>query len=76
MKNRLRQLWQSRSPRDRVAIAVLAAIVAATLYMWLLQSAYRARTQLGSSLSVLRTQALRLNADATELERLRSELSR
>jgi general secretion pathway protein M len=72
MKNRLRQLWESRSPRDRVAIAVLAAVVAAALYVWLLQSAYRARTQLGSSLSVLRAQAVRLNADAAELERLRS----
>ena len=65
---RLRKLWESRSPRDRVMIAVLAAV----LYLSLLQSAYRARTQLGSSVSVLRAQALRLDADANELARVRS----
>ncbi len=72
MKDRLRKLWESRSPRDRVAITILAAVVAAALYLWLVQSAYRARAQLGSSVSVLRSQATRLNADAAEYERLRS----
>ncbi len=72
MKNHLRKLWESRSPRDRVVIAVLAVVVAVALYLWLVQSAYRARAQLGASVSVLRTQAVRLNADAAEYERLRS----
>ena len=72
MKARLRQLWQSRSPRDRVLIAALAAIVAVVLYLSLVQSAYRARTQLGSSVSVLRAQALRLDSDANELARVRA----
>lgn len=72
MKQRIRKLWQSRSPRDRVAIMVLAICVAATLYLWLLHSAYRSRAQLGSSVSALRAQAISLDADATELERLRS----
>ena len=72
MKARLLKMWESRPPRDRVVIAILAAIVGATLYFWLLQSAYRARTQLGSSLTALRAQANRLNADANELERLRA----
>ena len=72
MKARLLKLWESRSPRDRVAIAVLAAVVGAVLYLWLVHSAYRARAQLGSSVSALRAQTLRLDADAAEVERLRA----
>jgi len=72
MKAALLKIWESRSPRDRVIIAVLAAVIGAALYFLLAQSAYRARTQLGSSLTVLRAQATRLNLDATELERVRA----
>ena len=72
MRARLRKVWESRSPRDRVLIAILAAVVAAVLYLWLVQSAQRARTQLDASLSVLRAQAIRLDQDATELERVRA----
>jgi general secretion pathway protein M len=72
MRARLRKLWESRSPRDRVVIAILAAVVGAALFLWLAQSAYRARTQLGASLSVLRAQATGLNLDAAELERVRA----
>ncbi len=72
MKPHLLKIWESRSPRDRVVIAVLAAVVGAALYLWLAQSADRARTQLGASLSVLRAQATRLNLDATDLERVRA----
>ncbi|MBI5908406.1 MAG: type II secretion system protein M [Betaproteobacteria bacterium] len=67
MRARLRKLWESRSPRDRVLIAILAAVVTAVLYLWLAQSAQRARTQLDASLSVLRAQSIRLDLDATEL---------
>ena len=72
MRARLRKVWESRSPRDRMLIAVLAAVIAVVLYLWLIQSAQRARTQLGGSLSVLRAQAIRLDLDATELERVRA----
>lgn len=72
MRARLRKLWESRSPRDRMMIALLAAVVGIALYLSLVQSAYRARTQLGSSVSVLRAQALRLDADANELARVRA----
>jgi general secretion pathway protein M len=72
MKARLLKVWESRSPRDRVVIAILAAVAGAALYFWIVQSAYRARTQLGASLTVLRAQATRLNLDATELERVRT----
>jgi general secretion pathway protein M len=72
MRARLRKIWESRSPRDRVLIAILAAVVAVVLYLWLMQSAQRARTQLGASSSVLRAQAIRLDLDATELARVRA----
>lgn len=72
MKARLLKLWESRSPRDRKIIALLAALVGILLYLALVQSAYRARAQLGSSVSVLRAQALRLDADANELARARA----
>ncbi len=72
MKARLKKLWESRSPRDRVIIAALAVLVGAALYLSLVQTAYRARIRLGSSVSVLRAQALRLDADANELARARA----
>jgi general secretion pathway protein M len=72
MKARLLKLWESRSPRDRMIIALLAALVGAAFYLMLVQAAYRARVQLGSSVSTLRTQALRLDADANELARARA----
>lgn len=72
MNARLRKLWESRSPRDRIIIAALAAVVGVLLYLSLVQSAYRARLQLGSSVSALRMQAQRLDADANELARARA----
>lgn len=72
MKARFLKFWESRSPRDRVIIAILAAVIAAVLYLWLAQSAYRARAQLDVSVITLRAQAARLNLDATELERVRA----
>lgn len=72
MKARLIKVWESRSPRDRVILAVLAAVVGVALYFSLVQSAYRARARLGSSVSALRSEALRLDADANELARARA----
>ena len=72
MNARLRKIWESRSPRDRVVIAIVAAVVGAALYFLLAQSAYRARAQLDVSVSALRAQAARLNLDATELARVRA----
>lgn len=72
MKARLRKAWESRSPRDRVVITVLAAVVGAALYVWLADSAYRARIQLGLSVTALRAQAQRLDLDAAELARVRA----
>ncbi len=72
MKQQIIKWWESRSPRDRVVIAALGALVAVVLYFVLIQSAYRARTQLGASVATLRAQALRLERDAAELARVRA----
>ena len=72
MKARVRQLWQSRAPRERMIIAVLAVIVLGLLYVWLLVSASRARPPLRASVLSLRADAARLGQQASELERLRA----
>lgn len=72
MRAQLRKLWESRAPRERIVIAVLAAVIGVTLYWWLVQSGGRTRTQLRASVATLRVQAARLEQQATELERLRA----
>lgn len=72
MNAKLRTLWQSRAPRERVVIAVLAVLAGAASYGWLVQSADRAHTRLRASVPALRAQAARLEQQAAELERLRS----
>ena len=72
MRARLSKAWQSRAPRERAIIAVLAAIVAAVLYLWLVQSAGQARAHLRTSVATLRAQAARLERQALEYERLRA----
>ena len=72
MKAALRRLWQSRAPRERMVIAVLAAVLGAALYLWLLHSADRARGQLRASVATLRTQAALLEQQAAEYRRLQA----
>ena len=72
MRNALRKLWESRSPRERLVVAVLVALLGAALYLWLIQSAHRSRVQLGRSVSQLRAEAIRLDKSADEIARLRA----
>jgi general secretion pathway protein M len=72
MRARLRKLWESRSPRDRTIIAVAAVVLAVVSYAALVLSAERARTQLRASVTNLRSQAARVDQQASELGRLRS----
>jgi general secretion pathway protein M len=72
MRAALRRLWMSRSPRERLVLAVLAALLAAVAYPWLLVTADRARTQLGERVAASRTQAALLEQRAAEYQRLRS----
>jgi general secretion pathway protein M len=72
MKAALRRVWQSRAPRERMVIAVLAAVLSAAAYLWLLHSADRARGQLRASVATLRTQAALLEQQAAEYQRLQA----
>jgi len=72
MNAKLRTLWQSRAPRERVVIAVLAVLAGVASYVWLVQAADRAHTRLRASVPSLRAQAARLEQQAGDLERLRS----
>jgi len=72
MNAALRKIWQSRAPRERMVIALLAAVLVAASYLWLLHSADRARGQLRTSVATLRTQAVLLDQQAAEHERLRA----
>jgi general secretion pathway protein M len=69
---KLRDWWQARAPRERVALWVAAALLGAALYLWLVVSADRARTQLRPRVTALRAQAAGLDRDALEIERLRA----
>jgi type II secretory pathway component PulM len=68
----LRQLWESRAPRERTILAVLAAILGAACYLWVLHSAERGRAQLRTSVAALRTQAALLDQQAADEQRLRA----
>lgn len=72
MSSALRKLWESRAPRERVVLALLAAVLAAASYVWLMSAADRARGQLRASVATLRTQATLLDQQAAEHERLRA----
>lgn len=69
---RFRKLWESRAPRERRFTAVLAIILGVTLYLWLVTEADRARAQLRASVPALQAQAVRLEQQASEHERLRA----
>ena len=59
MRARILKLWESRAPRERMSIALLAIFLSVTLYLWLVVEADRARTQLRASVPVLRAQRIR-----------------
>ena len=73
MMAQLRQLWQSRAPRERKIVAVTAALVGALLYVWLVYSGDLARARLRTSVTTLRALAARLEHEAAEYESLRSK---
>ncbi len=72
MRTQLLKVWESRAPRERAIIAALAVVLAAALYVWLVQSAGHARVQLRAGVATLRTQAARLEQQAVEFGRLRA----
>jgi type II secretory pathway component PulM len=72
MSARLRALWALRTTRERTVIAAVAALAGAVLFLWLVLSATRGRAELRASVTALRGEALRLDRDAAEIERLRA----
>lgn len=72
MRASLRGLWGARSPRERAVIAMVTVVLGAASYLWLVQSADRARKQLKTAVTTLRAQAARFEQQAAELERLRA----
>lgn len=72
MRARILKLWESRAPRERTFIAVLTIVLGVTMYLWLVTEADRARAQLRASVPVLQVQAVRLEQQASENERLRA----
>ena len=72
MRAYLRSGWQSRSPRERRILLVLAGVMAAACYAWFVYSAGRDRMHLRESVMQLRAQSVLLDAQATELGRLRA----
>src|SRR3954470_19474097 len=72
MKAAVKKAWLSRSPLERMVIVGLAALLSIAGYVLLLQSAERARVQLRTSVSALRTQAVLLERQAAEHQLLRA----
>lgn len=72
MIGRANAWWASRAPRERALLATLAIVVGVGIYASFVQTAMRARAQLGNSVAELRLQADRLEEYAAELERARA----
>ena len=72
MSTRLRQIWESRAPRERVLLTVLACVLLVIAYAMLIYSAERARAPLRASVTQLRAQAARLDQQALEFGHLRA----
>jgi len=72
VKAELRKAWASRSPRERMIIVALAAVLGAASYLSVLHLAGQSRGQLRASVATLRTQAALVDQQAAEYERLRA----
>lgn len=72
MNATLHGAWQSRSPRQRAIIAVLAVLLGIALYAWLVLSAGQARARLSANVAALRTQTVHVDQQAIEYGRLRA----
>ena len=72
MRAQLRKAWESRTPRERAAVAALGAVLAAALLVSLVQTASHARSRLRPSVTALQGQLARLDRQAGKIERLRA----
>jgi general secretion pathway protein M len=72
MKSQIQKVWLARSPRERIIIAVLSAMLAVLLYTWLVVSTGQARADLRTTVPALRVQSILLDRQAIEYERLQA----
>jgi type II secretory pathway component PulM len=72
MKNRLHDLWHTRTPGEKWAMALTLVIAIAALYAWLVLSATEARARLQTNVTSLRAQSVQLEQHSVEYARLRS----
>ena len=72
MREKVRKVWQSRTPRERAVLAALGVVLAAAFIVSLIQTASHARSRLRPSVTALRGQLARLDQQAMEIERLRA----
>ena len=69
----LRELWNSREPRERAVIAVgLGALVVAALWAWVWHPIASDRARLVAALPQLRAQVQQVARQGAEVERLRN----
>jgi general secretion pathway protein M len=73
MKAALARLWEARAPRERRVIALAAAVLGVAAYLLLVHSAGQGRAHLGTGLAALRGQAVLMDRQAVEIERLRAQ---
>ena len=66
------QYWLARAPRERVLIAVSAALLVGGLSLWLVHAVDRSRAELLTSVPALRARADLLERQTVEFERLRA----
>ena len=72
LTKKLKNIWESRAPNERMTITVMSSILLAALYFWLVQSGGQAHTQLRASVTMLRTQVAHLEQQTAELDHLRA----
>jgi len=64
--------WLARAPRERLLVAVSAALLVGGLSLWLVQTVDRSRAELLASVPALRARADLLERQTVEFERLRA----
>lgn len=72
MKLPLNSFWSALGRRERFVVATLIIILVATLYSWLVQTAYQERRKLAASVITLKSRAAVVEQQASEIERIRT----
>jgi type II secretory pathway component PulM len=73
MRAALRTAWEARAPRERRVLAIAAAVLGAAAYILVVHSAGQGRAQLGTGVAALREQAVLMDRQAVEIDRLRAK---